>query len=291
MTWVQGPGYAVVRSVAIQRDGRIVAAGFISDGRTETIARYLPSGQPDPSFGTGGYVATPIEGSLIGFDQPGNDVAVLGDGRIAVAGEIRSGQSHLRLAVFAPSGSPDPAFDGHDGAVELPLGDPAVSDGGGLLALTRTGGIVVAGTDRVAGNEGTLEIVAVPSLAPRTDLTPLVTATPNPAPAGPVELRVRVRNEGPAAATGVTLTFELSQAISAVQAAQGSCDTSQGFVATCKLGAVDPGREVRVTVATVVTGFEEGLFGTASVDGMGYDPEPRDNTVTTEVLIAGPASG
>ncbi len=52
--WVQGPGYAVVRSVEIQPDGRIVAAGFTNYGRSETIAGYLPSGQPDPTFGTGG---------------------------------------------------------------------------------------------------------------------------------------------------------------------------------------------------------------------------------------------
>ncbi len=290
VTWVQGPGYGVVGSVAIQRDGGIVAAGFTDNTRSETIARYLPSGQADGSFGTGGHVTTPIDGSLPGFDRPGTDVDVLRDGRIAVAGEMRSGTSHVRLAVVTPSGSPDPAFDGDDGVVELPLGDPDVPDDGGFLALTRTGGIVVAGTDLVAGGEGNLEIVAVPSLAPRADLTPIVTATPNPASAGPVEFEVRVRNDGPAAATGVSLNFEVSQNIGAVHTAQGSCDTSLGFVARCKLGTLDPGREIRVTVTTFVTGFEEGLFGTARVDGTGYDPDPADDIATAEVVISGPHS-
>ncbi len=42
-----------------------------------------------------------------------------------------------------------------------------------------------------------------------------------------------------------------------------------------------------MTVTTFVTGFEEGLFGTAWVDGSGYDPDPADNIATAEVVIAG----
>jgi uncharacterized delta-60 repeat protein len=288
-TWAQGAGYLEVRSVAIQSDGRIVAAGFTDDGRKQALARYLPSGQPDPSFGTGGYVTTPIAGSLIGFDKPGNDVAVLRDGRIAVSGEMRSHAPHIRLAVVTSSGVPDPAFDGDDGTVELPLGVPGVLDGGGFLALTRTGVIVVAGTDRVGGSAGTPEVVAVPSLAPSADLSTIVTASPNPAPAGPVEFRVGVRNDGPAAASAVSLTFELSQNVTAVHATQGACHTPLGFVATCNFGSLEPGREIRVTATTFVTGFEEGLFGTAQVHGTGYDPDPADNTATAEVVIAGPS--
>lgn len=152
--------------MAIQRDGRIVAAGFTDYGRRETIARSLPTGHPDPSFGAAGYVTTPLAGSLQGADRPGNDVTMLLDGRIAVAGDIWSGPPHVRVAVVTPGGAPDPSFDGDDGVVELALGDPQALDQGGILAPTRTGAIIVAGTDRVAGLDGTMEVLAVRSVAP-----------------------------------------------------------------------------------------------------------------------------
>src|SRR5688572_25162703 len=45
-----------IRAVAIQSDGRIVAAGNSQLGGSEqfALARYLPDGTLDPSFGTGG---------------------------------------------------------------------------------------------------------------------------------------------------------------------------------------------------------------------------------------------
>jgi uncharacterized delta-60 repeat protein len=69
------------RAVAIQDDGRIVAAGSGTngDGVDFAVARYEPDGSLDAGFGTGGTVYTHI-----GFDQ-GKGLA-LHDGKIVTAG-------------------------------------------------------------------------------------------------------------------------------------------------------------------------------------------------------------
>ena len=285
MRWNQGTGEGGVRGVAVQPDGRIVAAGSTDFGSRETLARFLPSGQPDPGFGAGGFVTTTV-GPAFSSDRPGSDVAVLRDGRIALSGVVAT---HVRVAVFGPDGTPDPSFDGDDGAIELPLGVPSGRDQGGLLALTRTGAIVVAGADLISQNaEGTLEVVAVPSLAPVADLAAVVAASPNPAPAGPVQYTVRVRNDGPQPATGVHVSFELSQSLTKVTPRSASCHQTSLHVATCTLGTLAAGQEATIaTFDTQLTGFEEGLFGTASVTSSSYDPDATDNVVTAEVLIDG----
>ena len=161
--WTPGSGEGGVRGLAIQSDGRIVAAGSTEFGARETLARFLPSGQPDPSFGAGGFVTTLVAQPFT-LARPGNDVALLRDGRIAVGGSVGN---HARVAVFGPSGAPDPTFDGVDGVAELPLGHSAVRDDGGHIAVTRQGAIVVAGNDVLNDFvEGTLEVTAVKSLAP-----------------------------------------------------------------------------------------------------------------------------
>jgi uncharacterized delta-60 repeat protein len=80
-----------VWDVAVQRDGKIVAAGSsapadpVNPGvRTSdfALARYLPGGTLDVGFGSGGIVTTDINGRL----EYGASVAVQADGDIVVAG-------------------------------------------------------------------------------------------------------------------------------------------------------------------------------------------------------------
>src|SRR5262245_22644828 len=80
----QGLSLAAVFSVAVQPDGRIVAAG---DGRLDgkydfTLARYDSNGTLDASFGTGGRVITDFGGS----DDGAEAMALQSDGKIVAAG-------------------------------------------------------------------------------------------------------------------------------------------------------------------------------------------------------------
>src|ERR1051326_8840992 len=70
--------------LAVQRDGKIVVAGWASNGsnRDFALARYTANGALDPSFVTNGKVTTAIGNS----DELAFDVVVQSDGKIVAAG-------------------------------------------------------------------------------------------------------------------------------------------------------------------------------------------------------------
>jgi uncharacterized delta-60 repeat protein len=106
-------GNALATGVALQPDGKIVAAGFAGangfpSGVMETV-RYNVDGTLDPGFGLGG-IAT-IE---IGSGADASDVALQSDGMIVVGGTAvgRSFAPAFALARLKPDGSLDRAFGG-----------------------------------------------------------------------------------------------------------------------------------------------------------------------------------
>ena len=109
-----GPGlYEIPRKVVLQPDGRIVVAGYSesysSSSKRPFLARFLPSGMPDSSFGANGHYAVPLDAHQ--FDH----VSIQADGRILAAGSsFYNGNSVL--ARFLPEGSPDTSF-GNQGYV------------------------------------------------------------------------------------------------------------------------------------------------------------------------------
>jgi uncharacterized delta-60 repeat protein len=121
-------------ALAIQRDGKLVIAGRAADPSLNhrnvvAVARYLPSGALDPSFGSGGIV----------IDARGQDaggVAVDAHGRILVAG---SGCSQTCVFRFTSSGKPDPRFGTNGRSASAAFDPPAA------LALDPGGRPVLAG--------------------------------------------------------------------------------------------------------------------------------------------------
>jgi uncharacterized delta-60 repeat protein len=99
--------------VLVQGDGKILAVGSSTRQPRQDntdydvyLARFLPSGAPDPSFGNNGKV-------LVDFGSPSegaNRVALQSDGRILVSGRV--------LARFLPGGTLDTTFGGGDGFVD-----------------------------------------------------------------------------------------------------------------------------------------------------------------------------
>jgi uncharacterized delta-60 repeat protein len=103
-------GGIVVHALALQGDGKIVAAGRSSYNRglnsEFALVRYTPDGNLDPTFGSGGKVTTRIR------TVDSADAVVLQlDGRIVVAG-VSSGGRDPEFAVirYTPDGSLDPTF-------------------------------------------------------------------------------------------------------------------------------------------------------------------------------------
>jgi len=132
-------GNDVVYAIAIQANGKIVAAGQTERGGNVDIAlaRYNPDGSLDRTFGRGGIVITDLGGADTAFAVNVERAT----GRIVVAGVKDSDFALLR---YNGDGSLDGSF-GSGGVVTVPVvsDDPAVLY---ALALEADGRIVVAGT-------------------------------------------------------------------------------------------------------------------------------------------------
>jgi uncharacterized delta-60 repeat protein len=109
-TSVAATGSNPVMEMAFDAEGRLVSVGrsTVSGSRTDVaLARHLPDGKLDTSFGQGGIVHL----SIADFDAA-YSLNVLPDGRILIGG--RSGTSLLNLtpffACYLADGSLDPAF-------------------------------------------------------------------------------------------------------------------------------------------------------------------------------------
>jgi uncharacterized delta-60 repeat protein len=135
--------YSGARAVAVQADGRVVAAGFAHTDNSIlqdiAVVRYDATGELDPTFGSGGRVRTDFGGR---FDEA-LAVAVQSDGRIVVAGSTADATgSDSRL---------DRGF-GVGGVVITPV-SPSTDEVGGL-ARGPAGQVMVAGTTAVSQGVG-----------------------------------------------------------------------------------------------------------------------------------------
>ncbi len=129
-------------SVAIQSDGKIVAAGSSGNSRF-ALARYNTDGSLDSTFGIGGKVVTSIGGNTAGA----SDIAIQSDGKIVAAGiSYSSGNSYkFALARYNTNGSLDTTF-GTGGIVVTLVGESGYAE---AVAIQSNGKIVVAGDSRI----------------------------------------------------------------------------------------------------------------------------------------------
>jgi uncharacterized delta-60 repeat protein len=127
-----GPGREDVYALAIQRDERIVAAGGARGG--PAVARYLPNGRLDPSFGRGGKVSANFGSS--------DAVAIQPDGKIVLVGGAGDGGAGFALIRYRPNGLLDPGF-GHSGKVST--GFPGEWDDARAVAIQSDGRIIATG--------------------------------------------------------------------------------------------------------------------------------------------------
>jgi uncharacterized delta-60 repeat protein len=126
-----------VYALAVQGDGRIVAAG--GSEYSLALARYQGDGSLDLSFGSGGKIT-----AVATRCTAARGLAIQSDGKILVAGSAQ-GPTHMDFAVlrFDSSGSPDPTF-GSAGRVATDFFDTNNEARG--MALLADGRILVAGS-------------------------------------------------------------------------------------------------------------------------------------------------
>ena len=132
-------------AVAIQGDGRIVAAGHAASGSTFDfgLARYNADGSLDTTFDADGKVTTDFAGS----HDEALGVAIQGNGKIVAAGFAGIFPGDFALARYNADGSLDTTFSG-DGKVTTDFagGD----DRAHAVPIQRDGKIVAAGFATVA---------------------------------------------------------------------------------------------------------------------------------------------
>ncbi len=130
------------RAVALDSAGRILVAGVGTDAQRDDdveLMRFTAEGRLDTAFGNGG-VATLDLGS--GADRA-FDLAVLGDGRILVAGSAAGAAPALAIARFDATGALDTAF-GAGGVARLALAGLLPDEA--ALAVQDDGRVLLAGT-------------------------------------------------------------------------------------------------------------------------------------------------
>lgn len=115
-----GAGTDVARAVALQPDGKVLLAGYCSNGANNDfcLVRYLPNGTLDTSWNGTGSVMTAV-GSL---DDVGNAMVLQPDGKVLVAGACWNGTNNdICSARFLPNGALDTTWSG-SGTLITPVG-------------------------------------------------------------------------------------------------------------------------------------------------------------------------
>lgn len=264
--------YESVESLALQPDGRIIAAGG------DTLARYNTNGSLDPTFSGDGRAF--LAGAWAG------DMALQPDGRIVLAGGNGPG-GDLAALRLTTNGSPDPGF-GTGGMVTTDFGG---SDAARGVALQPDGRIVAAGWGgpdvdfalaRYEGG-GAVEPPSADLSVTNTNSGPATVALGDRA-----TYTVRVTNAAvsTASATGVTLTDTVSGTGATLVSAtttQGSCTTT-ATGANCSLNTLAPGTTATVTVVVEprLTGT---LTNTATATSTPSDPAPGNNTAVATTAV------
>jgi uncharacterized delta-60 repeat protein len=154
----QFPHGAVGTAVAADAEGRTIVVGYtVSGGVDVAVARFSRDGTPDTTFGGGdGRVRIDLGAADYAFD-----VAVDGEGGLAIAGEGSTGEGSTGFVLrLGPRGVPASHFGGGDGIASVSFGKPF--QGLDAIAFTPKGRIVVGGYS----SNGTLSRSTVARLMP-----------------------------------------------------------------------------------------------------------------------------
>lgn len=145
----------VLKSIAVQTDGRIVAGGecspSVANQRDFCIARFMPNGTPDTTFGSGGKITVNL-GTNGDFLEK---LLIQTDGKILAIGYKDDGnlinpKNEFMVIRYNADGTPDSSFGGGDGIVTTSFGNQreraldAVLQPDGKLVVSGTGSLTGA---------------------------------------------------------------------------------------------------------------------------------------------------
>lgn len=153
LTGVLQQGYTIYSSTAVQKDGKVVAAGYAWNGSNNdfALARYNTNGSLDNTFSSDGKLTTDF-----GANDYANAAAIQSDGKIVIAGYTADRNSSFALARYNTDGSLDSTFSS-DGKQTADFGS---SDNFANSAVIQSDGkIIVAGyANTGAGNTADIAV-------------------------------------------------------------------------------------------------------------------------------------
>ena len=151
-----GAANSVFNALALQSDGKIVAAGAAANGNTSAdaiVVRFDSGGAQDPSFGTGGVVyASSAVNTNVSTGVPGADgvaIAAKNDDIVAAGTESDNGLTGIALWAFKPNGASDASF-GTNGTTVTGFGSSTYGEANSL-AVASDGSIAAAGDSHSPG--------------------------------------------------------------------------------------------------------------------------------------------
>ena len=132
--------------IRVLTDGSIVAAGWTSGANADAyVAKFLPTGALDTSFGVGGIRTVDVQG---GVDVAWR-MAVQADGKVLVAGRASNAantEMDMFVARVTATGAIDTTFGGGDGSYVYDSGPADEGDYGSGLAIQDSGRILLGGS-------------------------------------------------------------------------------------------------------------------------------------------------
>lgn len=271
-------------SVFVQPDGKIVVAGTaMLDNFEFALFRCDSSGNPDSTFGNGGYILT----AFSGMNAYATSAVLADSGKIVLGGYAGATAEdyNIALARYEADGSLDAGF----GSAGTTLTDFSLRTLASKIAFQTDGKIVAAGmqsfqigprVDAGIGISGSRFAIAR-FLGDTADLSLAKSAdTSSPNLGENVTYTLTVANAGPDASGGIVLTDPLPTGLSfvSVTSSQGTCEG--GATVVCDLDSIDNGGSATVTVVATVTEMGE-IVNTATID-----PGQAVNTGSTSNLRA-----
>ncbi|MBL8115049.1 MAG: DUF11 domain-containing protein [Acidobacteria bacterium] len=155
--------------------------------------------------------------------------------------------------------------------------------------LTNEATVSAGASDPNPGNSQAFATTVVTESAAGADLSITKSHSPQPVTTGSrITYTLRVSNNGPGDATGVSVADTLPSGVTFVSAtaSQGSC--SGGGALVCGLGSLAGGASATITIVATARGSGT-LTNTATVTGAETDPNPGNGTATDVATVgAGP---
>ncbi len=318
--YIGGSSFDLGLGVAVDASG----ASYITGATTSTEATFPVSGGPDLTYngaqdafsakinsaGTALVYAGYIGGSNT---DTGNGIAVDGTGAAYVTGTTNSSEATFPVvngpdltfngiggdgigdAFIAKVGSSGATFQycGYIGGSQGEIGYGIAVDASaaayvaGYTSSTEASFPVVSGPDLTYNGSTRDAFVAKVVDTASADLSIIKTDAPDPISVGAnLTYTLTVTNNGPDAASNVTVTDALPASVAFVSStpSQGSCSGTS--TVTCALGGIANGANATVTIV-VTPGTAGTLNNTATVSATETDSNAANNTVTTSTTVTG----